>query len=548
MIRKCTFVIFYFLRFTAVLLFCIAGCLITSGIFSQQPTLEWVRTYNSPENVPDHFIDMVTDGTGNVYVTGWNVSASNDIITVKYSNSGTLVYGVTYNGAGNSNDFSNGMAVDSNGNCYVAGYSSFNFGPSNGILIKYSNAGDTVWTRKLATNLSDDFTSIAIDINNFIYAAGSSGDSAVVIKFDTTGSILWRTSYREPPFNIILGGKILIDRFNNILIGCTKHITSNQYSADFLVRKYNQNGSLLWASTYGNPASVADWMNGFVTDNSGNSYATGYTEVNGRDIITVKFNNNGVLNWAKYYNGLSNATDQSNAIVCDTTGNNIYITGLSFKSGSSTDFITIKYNTTGDTQWVRTYNGPGNYQDNAEAIAIDKNLNVYITGTSFITNSDYNTATIKYDIIGNQQWIVRWGDGGDGGKNIIVDNNYNIFIGGEAGVPGPNFGDLFVIKYSQTTGIQTVSENTPDKYQLNQNYPNPFNPATNIGFKIKEFGMIKMNIFNSIGEKIEKLVDQNLYPGEYEIQWNAEKYPSGIYFCLLETDDHKEIIKMILIK
>lgn len=57
-----------------------------------------------------------------------------------------------------------------------------------------------------------------------------------------------------------------------------------------------------------------------------------------------------------------------------------------------------------------------------------------------------------------------------------------------------------------------------------------------------------MNIFNSIGEKIKKLVDQNLYPGEYEIQWNAEKYPSGIYFCSLETDNHKEIIKMILIK
>jgi hypothetical protein len=517
-------------------------------VVAQQPTEEWVRTYNSPENVPDHFIDMVTDRFGNVYITGWNVSASNDIITVKYSNSGILQYGVSYNGPGNSNDISNGMAVDSSGNCYIAGYSSFNFGPSDGILIKYNNAGDTVWTRKLVSNLSDDFTSIAIDTDNYIYAAGSSGDSAVVLKFDSTGNSIWRTSYRETPFNIILGGKILIDRLNNILIGCTKHITSNPFSADFLVRKYSQNGSLLWSATYGNPANVADWMNGIVIDNSGNSYATGYSEVNGRDILTVKFNNNGALNWAKYYNGLSNATDQSNAIICDTTGNNVFITGFTFKSGASIDFITMKFDTFGDTQWVKTYNGPGNYQDNAEDIAIDKNLNVYITGTSFITNTDYNTATIKYSIDGNLQWLERWGDGGDGGKNIIVDNNYNIFIGGEAGVSGPNFLDLFVIKYSQTTGINTINGNVPDKFQLKQNYPNPFNPVTGIRFKIKEFGMATMIIFNSLGEKIEKLVDQNLYPGEYDIKWNAEKYPSGIYFCTLVNNNNKEIIKMILIK
>jgi len=516
--------------------------------YTQQPTQEWVRTYNSPENVPDHFIDMVTDRFGNVFVTGWNVSASNDIITVKYSNSGILQYGVSYNGPGNSNDISNGMAIDSSGNCYIAGYSSFNFGPSDGILIKYNSVGDTVWTRKLVSNLNDDFTSIAIDTNNYIYAAGRSGDSAVVLKFDSTGNNIWRTSYRETPFNIILGGKILIDRLNNILIGCTKHITSNSFSADFLVRKYNQNGSLLWASTYGNPANVADWMNGFVIDNSGNSYATGYSEVNGRDILTVKFNNNGFLFWAKYYNGLSNAIDQGNSIVCDSTGSNIFSTGFTFVTGESRNYITINYNAVGDTQWIRTYNGPGNYQDNAMDIALDKLTNVYITGESY-NNNDFDFATIKYDINGKQQWLVRWGNGDDRSKKVKVDNNLNIIIGGGQFISGPTFSDLVIIKYSQTTGINPISGNTPDKFQLMQNYPNPFNPVTGIRFKIKEFGMIKMNIFNSIGEKIEKLIDQNLYPGEYEMQWNAEKYPSGIYFYQLIADGNIiDSKKLVLIK
>ncbi|MCC6865537.1 MAG: SBBP repeat-containing protein [Ignavibacteria bacterium] len=528
-----------------ILLLFITNC--SLQIAKAQPTLEWVRTYNSPENVPDHFIDMVTDRFGNVYVTGWNVSASNDIITVKYSNSGAFQYGVSYNGTGNSNDISNGMAVDSNGNCYVAGYSSFNFGPSDGIIIKYNNTGDTVWTRKLATSLSDDFTSISIDKNNFIYAAGRSGDSAVVIKFDSAGNNIWRASYREPPFNIILGGKILIDRFNNILIGCTKHITSSQYSADFLVRKYNQNGSLLWASTYGNPANVSDWMTGYVIDNSGNSYATGYSEVNGRDIITVKFNNNGALSWAKLYNGSSNAIDQGNSVVCDSAGSNIFITGFTFVTGESRNYITIKYNSFGDTQWVRTYNGPGNYQDNAMDIALDKLTNVYITGESYNIN-DFDFATIKYDINGKQEWLVRWGYGDDRSKKIKVDINMNIFVGGGEFISEPTFNDLIIIKYTQTTGIHALNENIPDKFHLMQNYPNPFNPVTNIGFKIKEFGLTTMIIYNSLGEKIETIINQNLYPGEYKIQWDAEKYSSGIYYCSLETDDHKEIIKMILIK
>lgn len=518
--------------------------------YSQQPILEWVRSYNSPDNEGDHFTDFVLDNAGNVYETGWNTTQSeyNNIITVKYNSVGVLLWAVSYNGKGNPNDISTGIAVDSIGNCYVAGYSGFNFGPYDGILIKYNNSGDTLWTRKLASNLDEEFTSIAVDLNNFIYVTGSSGDSAVVIKYDPEGNILWRTSYREPPFDIISGDKIEIDRFNNLLIGGTKQIFSNLFSRDLLVRKYSQNGNFIWASTYGNPTNVADWMTGFVIDNSGNCYATGFSEVNGRDILTVKFNSNGTLSWAKYYNNTSNTTDQSNSIICDSSGNNIFIAGSTFVSGYSTNYITIKYNSFGDTQWVKTYNGPGNYQDNAESISIDKLLNVYITGSSYFTNTDFNVATIKYSIDGYQKWITRWGDGGDGGSKILVDNNLNIYIGGGEGVAGPNFLDLLAIKYSQIVGINNISNIIPDKYQLFQNFPNPFNPVTSIRFNINKYGLTKLDIFNPLGKKITTLVNQILYPGEYEIKWNADNNASGVYFYNLENENFKETKKMMLIK
>src|SRR4030095_9770789 len=419
-----------------------------------QPNMEWVRTYNSPENVVDHFIDMATDPFGNVHVTGWitTPSQSSNIITIKYNSSGVLQWATSYNGAGNSGDVSNGLAVDSLGNCYIAGYTGFNFGAYDGILIKYNTSGDTLWTRKLETPHDDDFTSVAIDRNNFVFVTGRSGDSALVFKYDSTGGMIWRAKYYEPPY-LSLAGKIRFDRLNNVYVGGTKHVFSNLTSPDFLVRKYTPSGSQVWVSTYNSPNNVDDWMTGFVVDNSGNSYSTGYSSsTSSRDILTVKFNANGSFGWAKFYNGVSDATDQGNAIACDTSGNNIFITGETYVTGSSTNYITIKNNNSGDTLWTRTYNGPGNYQDNAMDITLDNLLNVYVTGESSMSGFDFDVATIKYGLNGNQQWVARWaspGGGGDGGYRILVDYQHNVYIGGGAGVPGPNFLDLLTIKYSQ---------------------------------------------------------------------------------------------------
>ena len=534
-----------------ILLLFIAHCSLQIAV-AQQPTEEWVRIYNSSDNMADHFIDMVLDNNGNIYQTGWNLTQSqnNNIVTVKYNSLGVQQWGVSYNGDGNASDVARGMAVDSNGNCYVAGYSGFNFGPYDGILIKYNSFGDTLWTRKLITNLDDEFTNIAVSQNNFVYVTGRSGDTAVIFKYDSTGILLWRNQYFESTY-LTLSGIIKLDKFNNIYIGSTKHILSNPFSADFLVRKYTKAGSLMWATSYGNPANVADWMNGFVLDNLGNSYATGYTEINGRDIITVKLNSGGILQWARFHNGEANTFDQGNALTCDTSGNNIFVTGLTTKTVTERDYVTINYNSIGDTLWMRTYNGPGNYSDKAFDVTLDNQLNVYITGESSTNSFDFDVATLKYSLDGNQQWVTRWntmGSGGDRGIKIKVDNQFNVYVGGEAAAPGPNVLDLLAIKYSQTVGINTISTNIPTMVKLEQNYPNPFNPVTNIRFMIKDYGRVSLVVYNLLGKKLETLIDQNLSPGEFEYRWNAEPYASGIYFYVLETGSIIETKKMMFLK
>ena len=94
----------------------------------------------------------------------------------------------------------------------------------------------------------------------------------------------------------------------------------------------------------------------------------------------------------------------------------------------------------------------------------------------------------------------------------------------------------------------------PSEYYISQNYPNPFNPSTTIKFSIPEASQIKINIYNSIGEAIENLADGSYEPGDYEVKWNAQNYPSGIYFYTFEANNsngtqvHRETRKIVYLK
>jgi hypothetical protein len=103
------------------------------------------------------------------------------------------------------------------------------------------------------------------------------------------------------------------------------------------------------------------------------------------------------------YNGPGNYDDEATAIAVDGTGN-VYVTGESYGSDTSRDYATIKYNSAGDTVWLRRYNGPGNDEDRASAIAVDGTGNVYVTGWSVGSGTSDDYATIKYSGVGVEEW------------------------------------------------------------------------------------------------------------------------------------------------
>lgn len=114
----------------------------------------------------------------------------------------------------------------------------------------------------------------------------------------------------------------------------------------------------------------------------------------------------------------------------------------------------------------------------------------------------------------------------------------------------------FYLIHINLIGITPISSSVPSNYSLEQNYPNPFNPLTRFKIGIPVESQVQITVYDMIGREIETLVNSELPPGSYSIEWNGTKYSSGIYFYRITaqaTMDNlgltfNDVKKMILVK
>lgn len=109
---------------------------------------------------------------------------------------------------------------------------------------------------------------------------------------------------------------------------------------------------------------------------------------------------------------------------------------------------------------------------------------------------------------------------------------------------------------SATTNIRHTDVDIPSGFFLSQNFPNPFNPSTMIQFTIPQSSYVKLEVYDVLGNEIASLTNGELSAGTYTIVWNADKVPSGIYFCRFvanaissgQTGTYSEIRKLVLLR
>jgi hypothetical protein len=99
----------------------------------------------------------------------------------------------------------------------------------------------------------------------------------------------------------------------------------------------------------------------------------------------------------------------------------------------------------------------------------------------------------------------------------------------------------------QSTPIDNENE-LPKEFLLYQNYPNPFNPSTTIKYQISDNGLVKIDVYNLLGEVVATLVNEQKPAGSYQVQFDASRLASGTYFYKLQEGSFVEIKKMILLK
>ena len=137
--------------------------------------------------------------------------------------------------------------------------------------------------------------------------------------------------------------------------------------------------------------------------------------------------------WATRYSAGAGYSATSNGVVVDDEGS-VYIAGMTEDYKNEEEFMVLKYNSTGEQQWIKTHHGEPAYGDDvATAITIDGDGNIYATGT--IENSvDTDCLTVKYDADGTELWAVNYHNGNyEQCDGVQLDDSGNVYIYGSSG-------------------------------------------------------------------------------------------------------------------
>jgi hypothetical protein len=241
---------------------------------------------------------------------------------------------------------------------------------------------------------------------------------------------------------------------------------------------------------------------------------------------------------------------------------NAFVTGGSMGSVQM-DYATIKYNFTGNIEWISRYDGPDNDIDEANDIVLDRFGNVYVTGQSYAlgtSTAEFDYLTINYDSMGTELWTHRYngtGDSQDYAYVMTTDSTGNVYVTGQSLGTG-GYGDIVTIKYG-VTGINEWTGHPGNDKTFNLRVsPNPFKQQAQIRFTIQDSRSTIRNstvsIFDASGRLVKFLNPvSSIENQESEVFWNGtdqsnRQLPSGVYFVRINAGGHQETRPVLLVR
>ncbi len=277
---------------------------------------------------------------------------------------------------------------------------------------------------------------------------------------------------------------------------------------------------------------------------SGNNIFAG-TQVNGVYLST----NNGT-NWIQtsLINSIISLAAKGDTIFAGTSsvGNpGVYVStnkGANWIQSSLNNSAVLRLALKGNTVYAATYLNGLYWSSNNGTNWTPAGLSGSTDAIAFNGNTIFATVRNSGVYVSNNggSWTL-WNEGlGNRIMNeFCIFNNY-IFLGTNNSV--------WRRPLSELTGIQSISNEIPQGMSLSQNCSNPFNPNTKIKFSIPKSSFTILVIYDVTGRKVVTLVNEQLNPGIYEIDWDGSGFSSGIYYYELVADEFIQNRKAVLIK
>jgi len=256
----------------------------------------------------------------------------------------------------------------------------------------------------------DEANGVVIDSSGNIFVVGSEtrtdlaeASNWLVRKYDAAGTLLWSSTYNYAGASVDVAEEVALDSSGNIVVAGFANWVSNA-SGSFVTRKYDTNGHLLWSRTY-NPLGVNDDHMAIAVDvdPSGNAYVVGYEDRadlgQGPNWRILKYSSAGALVWATSYNGSSQ--DQAIDVRTDPSGN-VIVGG--WVNGGTGGWLLRKYDSAGSLVWSKAGSSVTGTPDACYGLETTSAGGIYAVGRESVGGEGMNWLVQKWDAGGNLLW------------------------------------------------------------------------------------------------------------------------------------------------
>ena len=347
-------------------------------------------------SLPCYGYDIAIDSKDCVYIIGENhFNYSRVFRLIKYNSSGVQLWSLDLEGL----DLSNlQITIDSHDCSYlVSNYQNesdeYQILESIIILMRFNSLGELQWQQKWGGENYETLNDVAIDSENNIYIYGSSEQDVFILKYNSSGDLLWVHIFEETGV-INYGGSMIIDSENNIIV------SGESSYHEYWLRSYNLSGDLQWSIT-----RKFESFPLLTLDSSDNVISIAWEYVNyHRQLVLVKYDNTGLLVWnytfeSRFTNLLWHPIPTLMKYqFCFTLDSfdNIYI-GWDIEIPNdwyNTDILLIKINNSSSFEWFLTCGGSD--YDHLGKIGIDSNDDIYLLTVHYLIKNPVNNGKSLY--------------------------------------------------------------------------------------------------------------------------------------------------------